>query len=668
MAVEKRYDLTGKQINNWLVLEELGGGKIKCQCQCENKTEKILYKKAVKEGKTKSCGCYKNDIYNRIQENLVNKQFGEWTVTKELGQGKVLCRCSCGTVREVYKRALKEGKSKSCGCTQKRKISVGQQFGEWTVIDTLEKNKQYKCLCRCSCGVEKEVFIQYLINGVSKSCGHILKNENDITGQQFGEWTVLKRADNGKYTCKCACGIVKDIYKKSLINGDSKSCGCKREERRHNTYKEKNKGFIGQRFGDWEVIDYSGDRKLKCKCICGKITDVYKQALLTGKSKSCGCESIKYSFESSLMHYGDITGIKKESPRELWQIQALYNKDFLIEVIDILSNYTEKPTIRDLASELGISEAHTLRIIHKFDLEDSVDIRPSYSSYEKELVNYIKTINRNGYKIISNTRDVVDNYELDIYIPEKKIAIEFNGDYWHSELKKDKNYHQKKTIACAKQGIHLIHIFEHEWLDDVKKEKIKNILKNEIYGIDNKVYARNTSVSIASQQEIKEFEEKYHMQGYTPSSINIKLSLNNDILGIMTFGKPRFNSKFEYELIRLCYRDDIKVIGGSQKMFKYFVKKYNPQSIISYCSIDKFIGSVYRKLGFKTSIEMITEPNYIWINLNKRDILNRYQTQKHKLIEKGLGNLGDTESEIMQNLGYVRIHDCGNLKFYWNNN
>ena len=100
-------------------------------------------------------------------------------------------------------------------------------------------------------------------------------------------------------------------------------------------------------------------------------------------------------------------------------------------------------------------------------------------------------------------------------------------------------------------------------------------------------------------------------------------------------------------------------------MFSYFVNKYKPTSIITYCDISKFAGEAYLKLGFKTDKDSLTSPNYVWISSDRNNVIHRYQTQKHKLIAQGLGTENQTEDEIMINLGYIKVYDCGNLKFEW---
>ena len=132
----------------------------------------------------------------------------------------------------------------------------------------------------------------------------------------------------------------------------------------------------------------------------------------------------------------------------------------------------------------------------------------------------------------------------------------------------------------------------------------------------------------------------------------------------MTFGTPRFdNSNNVIELIRYCTRADTVIIGGAEKLFNFFIRKYTPSKVISYCDISKFTGKVYNRLGFK--LVAVSEPNYVWVRGNK--VLKRYQTQKHKLLEMGLGREDQTESEIMEELGYIRVYDCGNYKFEFTN-
>ena len=182
----------------------------------------------------------------------------------------------------------------------------------------------------------------------------------------------------------------------------------------------------------------------------------------------------------------------------------------------------------------------------------------------------------------------------------------------------------------------------------------------------NTIYARNCSVIELDSSIIKEFCNRYHLQGHAVSSVNLALTYEEGIVEIMTFGKPRFDNDSEYELIRLCNKANTKVVGGAQKLFQYFVEKYNPSTVSTYSDISKFTGNIYTKLGFR--VTEFTQPTYVWVDTNTNHVLSRYQTQKDKLIENKWGTADQTENEIMENNGYLKIYNSGNLKLVWNNN
>ena len=280
------------------------------------------------------------------------------------------------------------------------------------------------------------------------------------------------------------------------------------------------------------------------------------------------------------------------------------------------------------------------------------------SNMEKDVISFCKQFYSN---LEIHNRQIIAPYELDIVIPEKKIAIEFNGDYWHStQAGTDKNYHLMKTEMCNQAGYRLIHIFEHEWINkqEIIKEKLKAILG--VY--DEKVYARKCVVKEIETKVKNEFLNKYHIQGEDKSVIKLGLFHEDELVAVMTFGYPRFNDNYDWELIR--YATSKHVIGGAGKLLAYFRKTF-VGSIITYANRCWSQGNMYEKLGFK--LEGISSSNYIWLYDNK--ILSRYQTQKSKL-QKLLGDKYDpakTEYENMENSGFYKIYDCGNLIYVMEN-
>ena len=307
--------------------------------------------------------------------------------------------------------------------------------------------------------------------------------------------------------------------------------------------------------------------------------------------------------------------------------------------------------ISALAEKLGISQSGALKIVHKYKLEKYIDFYTS--SYELELQSF--------FPFMVKTRSAIPPYEIDLYSEEHKFGIEFNGNYWHSELKLPNNYHQKKSIVAEDAGIFLYHIWEYEWNDSLKREKILSQIKNILGQNDRKVYARECYIEIIHRETAKNFICANHMQGYACDSIRLGLYFNTELLAVMTFGKPRFKSDCEYELIRYCCKAGTSIVGGASKLFKHFIKEYNPKSILSYSHIAKTRGTMYKTLGFK--LEKISNPDYLWCN--GENVLQRYQCQKHKLNAMGFEG---TEREIMDSLGYFRIFGCGNKVWKWNQN
>jgi hypothetical protein len=266
-----------------------------------------------------------------------------------------------------------------------------------------------------------------------------------------------------------------------------------------------------------------------------------------------------------------------------------------------------------------------------------------------------------GGEIIQSYK--INRKEIDIYLPELKIGFEFNGLRWHSELFIENDYHIKKTKMCNENGIRLVHIFEDDF--DFNRDVVKSIIGN-ILNSSNRIYARKTNIKIIKDKNIvKEFLIKNHLQGFVNTNINYGLYYNDELISMMTFMKTRKvlnkNQKDgEYELVRFCNKVGVSVVGGASKLFKHFIKDYNPISILSYCDISWANGDLYKNLGFE--LMGVSKPNYHYVINSRRE--NRINYQKHKLVKKGYDkNL--TEVEIMSGLGHYRIFNCGNEKYLY---
>lgn len=258
--------------------------------------------------------------------------------------------------------------------------------------------------------------------------------------------------------------------------------------------------------------------------------------------------------------------------------------------------------------------------------------------------------------------------ELDIYIPSKKFAIECNGCYWHCSSYKSHNYHINKTKICRENNIELIHIWE-DWVRN-KPEIVKSIILNKLGLLKNEViYARKCQIREVQSTTCNDFLEQNHIQGKSQSTIKYGLYYNDKLVSVMTFSKPRVNMggknhKYQWELVRFCSKLNTRVVGGASKLLNYFIKHYNPDSIISFSSNDISNGNLYKQLGFES--DMKYQNSYWYIEPGSMKRYHRSSFTKSEIVKKGYKDIVDntwTEKEIMEELGFFCIYDSGQFKW-----
>lgn len=284
-------------------------------------------------------------------------------------------------------------------------------------------------------------------------------------------------------------------------------------------------------------------------------------------------------------------------------------------------------------------------------------VNTTTNSHDEEYIYKFITSIYSG-KVIKHDRTTIAPLELDIYIPDKKVAIEYNGVYWHStNIGMDKNYHLNKTKLCEAKGIRLIHIFQNEW--NSSKEICKSIISSAIGIYNTIIYARNCIVKEVSSSDTKVFLDTNHIQGAINASYRLGLYYNNELVQLICIGKSRFK-KDEYELLRMCTKLNIQVIGGFSKLLKHQPYK----SFVSYIDRAKFTGNSY---SYNFTFDSYTKPSYFYWS-KKTGRISRTMIQKHKL-SKLLGTQFDplkTEIQNMMDAGFYQIYDCGNMKQYIN--
>ena len=292
------------------------------------------------------------------------------------------------------------------------------------------------------------------------------------------------------------------------------------------------------------------------------------------------------------------------------------------------------------------------------------------SKQEIEIRDFIKSL---GFEVIPTDRKLIKPLELDIVIPDKKLAIEYCGLWYHSsgglgiKYVKDKNYHLNKLNLCNEIGYKLITIFEDEWVTNEKiiKTKIKHTLGKS----DNitKIRATKCIIKLISSKEKNKFLTEHHIQGKDNAMIKLGAFFNDQLVSVMTFNKGSISKGVKsqrslvWELNRFASHSNFQVYGIASKFLKYFQANYKWKEIYSYADKRWSDGNLYKQLNFK--LVSHTPPNYWYWGKELIARQHRFIFRKSRLksFEHYQENL--TEQQIMTLEGYNYVYDCGNLKF-----
>lgn len=451
------------------------------------------------------------------------------------------------------------------------------------------------------------------------------------------------------------------------ISKGKRKCGC--PECGKNGY-----NLVGKYFGYLEVLCKNGhDRFGKvlwhCKCTnCGRELDVTTQGLTdSSDTRTCGkCKKLqteakvpKLITDKCTTQVKDISGerfgslVAKEvayikDGRAFWRCDCLKcgNKDKVVNGKDLRAGKIKT---------CGCS-----------------DIAHNGSQIERDICDFIcKELNTN--RDVIHDRSILGGKEIDIYLPEFRLGIEYNGSVFHAtenNMYKDKSklYHRDKFLLAKSKGVHLINIFDVDWENN--QDKIKMYLKSLLIQ-NKKLCARKCNLRVVDNDIAIGFVNEYHLQGANKATmkINYGLYLGNELMAVMSFGRFRLAKckEGEYELHRYCVKDGYTILGGAERLLKAFERDYSPKYIVSYSDNDYFLGGIYERLKFENKGQC--RPRYYWY-LNGNELRRERCQLKHlkvkypellqEAIEVGAKN---KEDYVMVKLGACKVYRSGNTKW-----
>ena len=245
-------------------------------------------------------------------------------------------------------------------------------------------------------------------------------------------------------------------------------------------------------------------------------------------------------------------------------------------------------------NEFDIWNSKTYRVERGLPLCPICNVKHGTTSLaEKQLVDFIRSV-YDG-RIEENTKAVIPPQELDVYLPDLNLAVEYNGLWFHSSLFLPDNYHRDKTEECQRQGVRLIHVFEDDWM--YRRAIMEDILRTVINPHHRqRVYARRCSIETLGLQQTNDFLERNHLQGgVLTQTVAYGLMFDGTLVALVSFVRYRDG----YVLQRYSVRLGFTVLGAFSRLLCHFIRQHSPQKITTYCDKSVFTGDIYRRADFQ---------------------------------------------------------------------
>jgi hypothetical protein len=355
---------------------------------------------------------------------------------------------------------------------------------------------------------------------------------------------------------------------------------------------------------------------------------------------SIGYESLKFLFD----YY--------QIPTKWYQLEQ-QTYDFLYDR-DRFINEFESSNSEELAVKYNCSPSTILQWADKYDIDRSERFQ---SAIERHVIEFIHSLDPSLLVISRDTAAI--GMEIDVYIPSKKLGIEFDGLYYHTDVSpfETRNKHLEKQKSAFKHGIKLIRFVDIGETTH-KLDIVKSMIKAKL-GYSDRIYARKCSIVYPTKDQANQFFNHNHISGTANAKVYMGLEYEGTLIEVCSFASPRFDTSNEWELIRLATLQGKTVVGGLSKIIKHFRSKYNG-SLMTYANLRFGNGDAYRQVGFEYT--GCTGAGYFYTDMKR--IYSRHMFRKdtiHRLIPSADNT--KPEGQIAYENGFKRYKDCGHAKF-----
>lgn len=317
---------------------------------------------------------------------------------------------------------------------------------------------------------------------------------------------------------------------------------------------------------------------------------------------------VKHPFNSPIIHNKSvITSTVKFIKKNRGEVESNLKSYEKYELIDVIY----KPcniSYRIKCDKGHIFKIHRELLNSRFETVSEIcivcnPISNNVSGIEINLRKFISS--KYSGEILLNTRSIISPYEIDIYLPELKIGIEFNGLFWHSDYSKENDYHKRKYDLSLQNNIKLITIWEDDWI--YRNDVVRSFLLKHLNL--NKVVSHN-DIKLISNEDTNHFLNENSMDVNYEYDISIGLYSNNELYSILTL----LNNKDHYLITNYSELNYHTIDNGFKYLMDYIVENYSSNiKIIS----DNMEGYDYSPMGFQVELDI---PISYWGIVNKKRI------------------------------------------------
>lgn len=374
---------------------------------------------------------------------------------------------------------------------------------------------------------------------------------------------------------------------------------------------------------------------------------IFKQTVQPSRDELVHLHHVK---RKNLVDIGALFGVTNNAVR-MWFVKEG------IEVLDLSREHIppredlvhlhikEELPATAIARQYDVSGSAVLKWLKSYDIE----VQRFESFPERQITELLIS---NNVVFQRNDRTVLDGLELDFFIPERKLAIEYCGLYWHSDhFERDPSYHYNKLELCSRRGIQLITIFEDEWVSN--ENVCRSLILSKLGRFESRIMARDCELIRPERSDVQKFLTENHLQR-TIGNVSefVALVFQDGIVGAAAVGKHHYGGVDKRVLNRLCFKKNHQVVGGGQRLIKAL-----GGPLITWSDNRWSTGTFYERMGFELDDELA--PSYSYCRGTKRI---SPKSLRHHLPKEKPDVL--TEAEWAAQHGWYRIWDCGKKRWY----